>query len=80
MFQIIGIRRKEYTFDDGRKVSGYELHMTEHQSNVEGLAVERQFLSDNKLEGYLPKVGDKIEVEWSRYRKGKIDRIFNVNK
>lgn len=76
MFQIIGIRRKEYTFDDGRKVTGYELHMTEKINSVEGYAVEKQFISDNRLEGYMPKVGDEIEAEWSRYKKGKIERVF----
>lgn len=78
MFQIIGFRRKSFTFkEDNRTVSGYELHLIEERKGVEGHAVENLFISDNKLDGYTPVLNDLVEILWNRW--GKVDAVKRVS-
>ena len=44
--EIVGIKRSEFTPQDGQKITGWQLHLTEDREDVDGLAVERIFVSD----------------------------------
>lgn len=78
MYQVIGFRRKSFTFkeDNNKTVSGYELHLIEERKGIEGRAAENLFVSDNKLDGYSPVLNDLIEIVWNRW--GKVDAIKRV--
>lgn len=79
MFQIIGFRRKSFTFkEDNRTVSGYELHLIEERKGIEGHAAENLFVSDNKLNGYTPVLNDLIEIVWNRW--GKVEAVKLIPK
>lgn len=70
---VIGYRHSSFKPQDGGEISGITLHMTEYRSGVEGLAVEHVFVSDRKLNGYHPQLGDEIRLIYNRY--GKVDGV-----
>ncbi len=71
---VIGYRRTSFRPQDGgQEISGVTLHLTEQRSGVEGLAVEHVFVSDRKLDGYFPQLGDDIRLFYNRY--GKVDGV-----
>lgn len=73
MAKLVGFEEKSFTFDDGNKVNGYYLHTEEKINGVTGLSVDRSFVSEKKLDGYIPVLGDEIELRYNRF--GKIQSV-----
>lgn len=73
MAKVIGFEGKTFTFDDGKCVNGFYLYLSENRPGVTGTSCERVFVSQGKLDGYVPVLGDEIEVYYNRF--GKPQRI-----
>lgn len=74
--KVVGFEDKRFKFDDGKTVSGQFIYLSEERDGVTGMACERVFLSDNKLSGYIPVIGDEVEVSYNRF--GKPQRITRL--
>ena len=74
--KVMGFESKTFTFEDGKKVSGYYLYLSEKRSGVTGMSCERVFISDAKLEGYSPILDDEVEVYYNRF--GKPQRLVKL--
>lgn len=75
---IVGFERKSFSFDDGKTVTGYNIYTTDDSNpKVTGVACERVFVSDNKLDGYVPEVGHNITFLYNKW--GKV-QTFRLNK
>lgn len=63
-YEIIGCsRRREYTSKHtGEKQGCYNLHLAYESRNVEGFAVREAFVTEDKLNGYVPRVGDHVKL------------------
>lgn len=76
--ELVGYRRSAFTAKDtGERIVGYNLYMTGKDEDVEGLMTDRVFLSDRKLDGYIPRVGDQLEVIYNRY--GKVSELRMIS-
>lgn len=73
MISVVGIRKKTFNFNDGNSVSGLDLHLLVDDVNVSGQAVERVFVSDQKLGSYAPSIGDCIDIRYNRF--GKVQSV-----
>ena len=78
--KIVGIARREFDGQNGEKVRGYSLYLTESRQGVIGEAAYNVFLSDAKFRPILDVmgsleacVGTGVCVMWNRY--GKVDRL-----
>lgn len=72
--ELVGYKRSAFTAKDtGERIVGYNLFLVEQQQDVEGVATERVFLSDKKMGGYVPRVGDQLEIIYNRY--GKVSEL-----
>lgn len=69
--KVIGYSHSEFDTKDGNRMSGCFLYLSEERQNVTGVATERIFLTDKKLDGYKPAVGDEVRPYYNRY--GKVD-------
>lgn len=79
MYQIIGYRNVNFKGQDGNDVTGVSFYLTAPiTENGEGLTTEKVFLSTAKVaqNGYRPKIGDKVEIQYNRY--GKVAAIVQV--
>lgn len=70
--KLIGFERKTFNFENGT-VTGYNLFLSESRKGVEGLSAERVFCSDNKLNGYSPKLNDELIILYNRF--GKVQEV-----
>lgn len=76
---MIGYRRADFVTKDGAEIKGYNVYIATEidPRNGAGVVVERQYLSEAKLEREhldLAKIiGHEIKVYYNRY--GKIDSI-----
>lgn len=72
-YEIIGIRRLDYTNKSGRPVLGYSIHFGETQKDAFGLMTFSSFLSDERMKPVLLKcpaaqlVGKKCDLNYNRY-------------
>lgn len=75
MHNVIGFRNVDFTTQEGNRIQGVNLFLTYDDDHVIGQAAEKMFISSQKLSniGYVPCVGDKIQVFYNRY--GKPDNI-----
>ena len=73
MSKVVGYENKTFKFEDGKSVSGLYLYLSEERAGVTGISCERVFVSDQKLEGYMPVLNDEIEVYYNRF--GKPQRV-----
>lgn len=71
--KVVGYQTSSFDTRDGNHISGCFLFVSEERKNVIGVATERLFLSDNKLNGYKPTLGDEIKPYYNKY--GKVDFI-----
>lgn len=71
--KVIGIQSSSFDTKDGKHISGKFLFLSEERSNVIGVATERIFLTDDKLSGYSPALGDDIKPYYNRF--GKVDFV-----
>lgn len=69
MGKVVGFEAKTFSFEDGKTVSGFYLYTTEARKGVTGTACERTFVSDGKLNGYVPVIGDEIIINYNRFGK-----------
>ena len=66
--KLVGYRKASFTAQDtGEVISGCNLYFTYTNPNVQGLGVERVFASDRKLAGYVPVIGDEVQVFYNKY-------------
>lgn len=68
--KIVGVRR--YDFEDkvtGKPVRGYGVYLNWEEEGTEGLCCEAISLSDEKLAGYTPSIGNVVRVAYNKYRK-----------
>lgn len=73
VFELVGYRHKSFKAGDGSEITGYDLYLEGTDPYVNGKTVERIFASDRKCEGYIPVLGDEIDLQYNRY--GKLDCI-----
>ena len=71
--RVVGKENKTFNFDDGKSVSGLYLYLTEQHPQVEGLRTERIFISNEKLNGLSPGLGDEVNVFYNRF--GKVQHL-----
>ena len=77
--QVVGFKVSSFKAPDtGAQINGYNLYLTEERDGVTGVSVERAFLSDRKMAGYVPQLGDHLELVYNRY--GKVDSLRLVSK
>lgn len=68
--EIVGLRPYEFTDQKtGEVVSGYGVFLQWQEENVNGMACEAVSLKTEKLEGYVPKIGDLVRVGYNKYQK-----------
>lgn len=72
--KVIGYKQRKFTAKDtGEVIRGFNLYLTEEQTDVYGVACERVFLSEKKLGDYQPQLQDDVTLVYNRF--GKVDRI-----
>ncbi len=74
MARVVGYEGKTFNFEDGKTVNGFYLYLAENRNGVTGISCERVFVSDQKLDGYIPALEDEIEVYYNRF--GKPQRVL----
>lgn len=68
--EIVGLKR--YSFTDqktGQVVAGYSIYLQWEDKQVSGVACEQISISDKKLDGYVPALGDIVRVGYNRYNR-----------
>ena len=71
--KIVGVRKVEYTAKDGAQVKGYTVHATYTEKGTDGLCCDNFFVSEKKADGWVPEVGETVELMYNKY--GKIDSV-----
>ena len=74
--KLVGFEAKTFTFEDGKQVSGFNLFFEEKKTGVTGIATDRVFVSSQKLDGYVPVLGDELTVNYNRW--GKVQSISSA--
>lgn len=69
MAKLVGFEGKTFTFEDGKSVNGFYLFTEEQRAGVTGVSCDRAFVSQAKLEGYVPVLGDDIVINYNRWGK-----------
>ena len=71
MATIIGVRSSSFKAEDGTRITGKTIYITEPLEKGEGHSAERLFFTTDKLQNcqYDPKVGDEVHIEYNRYGK-----------
>lgn len=72
---IVGLKRVDFKDKDGSLIQGVKVYVNYPEDNVEGMATDSFFLSDNKFSDYHDAlcVGSPIDVHYNKY--GKISAI-----
>lgn len=74
MNKCIGIQYRNYTSKKtGKPVSGYNVFYTFEQKNMEGIACDSLWCSEQILEDSAIRVGDEFEALYNRY--GRVESI-----
>lgn len=76
IYDVIGYRNSSFKSSDGNTISGVTMYLTYSDSSVTGLVADRVFISTNKLNGYVPQLGDVVDVEYNKY--GKVHGIMHA--
>ena len=77
--EIVGVRRIEYVSKKtGNPVKGYEIHTEEQRKDVTGVATEKIFVGEEKAKncGFMPEVGQEIEVAYNRFGSVQAVEVF----
>lgn len=63
--RVIGFHRSSFSFDDGRTSQGMTLYLASdiNQDGGAGVSTEKVYLSNQKLNGYIPMLGDEIIID-----------------
>lgn len=68
--EIVGFRPYEFTDQKtGKLISGYSVFLQWPDDGVQGLACEVVSLKKEKLDGYVPKLGDQVRIGYNKYQK-----------
>ena len=67
--EVIGFRRYDFEDKEGNAVKGYNIYLKWLDKTTQGVACEAISLTDRKLEGYSPKLGDRLRVGYNAYKK-----------
>lgn len=71
--RIEGYKRSNFQSKEGNTITGINLYVSYPLTapDSEGIACERFYFSDAKLEqcGYFPHLGDEVEIQYNRYGK-----------
>ena len=73
--EVVGVR--PYGFEDkktGETISGCNVFLQWEEDDTDGICCEALSVSDKKLDGYRPGVGDKVRVGYNKY--GKCDFLI----
>lgn len=74
--RVIGIKKSSFTAKDtGELIEGCNIWLSYESKNIEGIGVDRIFLTQSKLAncGWIPKVGDTVSLRYNRY--GKVEDV-----
>lgn len=77
MKEVVGIR--PYSFSDsktGELIEGYTLFLQWTEDKVNGICCEQCSAKADRLDGYVPQLGDKVRVGYNRF--GKVDFVVPV--
>lgn len=70
---VIGTRKSSFDTKDtpSQRITGYNIYLTEPIDPKRGVgeACERIFLTEDKLNGFLPSIGDDIIVTYNKFGK-----------
>lgn len=69
--EVIGYRKSEFDTSDGKHISGFNIYCSYPLEKGHGDGCDRLFVTDEKLaqSGYIPSVGDTINVLYNKYGK-----------
>lgn len=74
---VVGFRKSSFTTKDGDQISGYQIYLgTPISENGEGIAVDRAFVTINKMIS-APALG-AAEIEYNKY--GKVENFTSLEK
>ncbi|PKM73905.1 MAG: hypothetical protein CVU91_02330 [Firmicutes bacterium HGW-Firmicutes-16] len=74
--KVIGMKKLDFQTPENQTIKGYKVFCTYSNAddkNLVGTACEDFFISENKASGWLPKVGEEIEIVYNKY--GKVDHV-----
>lgn len=79
--QVVGFQKSNFTpKDSNREIRGYNLFLSRPLvgDDADGIAVERCYITDEKLaaSNYTPCIGDEVDLFYNRF--GKPDTIRKV--
>lgn len=71
VYELVGIRKTDFTGSQGENVSGYNLYFTYEDDKIDGLGVNRVFVSQRLYSQltYLPDLGKRCQILYNRYGK-----------
>lgn len=73
-FEVLGIQEISYVNKAGKPVNGVNLHVSFEQKNVNGVAVDKLYISKAKYQDMpMVQVGDNIKVMYNRW--GSVESI-----
>lgn len=80
MPKVIGFHRSKFNFEDGRSSIGYTMYLGQdiRAGEGSGMMTERVYLSDEKLNGYVPKLNDQVIID--RNSSGSARGVYVLNK
>ncbi len=71
--KILGYKRSNFTSNQGTLVTGIKIYASYPLTgeDADGLGVDSLYMTDDKLAkcGYVPHVGDEVQVTYNRYGK-----------
>lgn len=71
--KVIGYKEMDFSAQDGTHIKGYKVFCTFDDDKAVGSACESFFVSEKKAAGWVPEIGEEIEIVYNKY--GKIDRV-----
>lgn len=73
MFSVIGLRKVNFTANDGKIIKGRRIYVAFESNGVEGMETDSIFLSDEKFGEVDIVVGLDYKVSYNRY--GKVETL-----
>lgn len=74
--KVIGTKRVDFETPENTSIKGTKVfcsYTNPDDKSLVGVACEDFFISDNKPKGWVPKVGEEIEIVYNKY--GKVDHV-----
>lgn len=73
MYNVIGLKRRQYTNKKGREVSGYNVYLTYEDKCTDGHACLAEWCSCELVQDAGLAVGDNVELLYNRY--GRVESV-----